>query len=332
MKLIESDDLAAHEKSDAPAWRESYYCNFFDHDSGLHGLSWLGVRPNDEHGEALFAIFDGEETLLRHIDFKVPISKDVGDEERRTLGPLSFEPIDPWSHWKVHFDDGESKLEVDWQQTTAMCDWEWEDITNSKHFQGAGKVAVKGNIGDREVNFTGTGERDRAWGERDYGFWTYVWWLVAQFRDGTATHVFLMRDQEGNDRLHGYLHQDGETRNLASYEADVEYTPNGGPPQAGRHTITDDAGRQLVLAETNRMHFFSFSAAGPQVEDRPPEGMEKGRMFWTFHKFVREDGLEGRGMIDYVFWSGNQPPHIEANGPIRSSIYDFGLEAAGATG
>jgi hypothetical protein len=80
------------------------------------------------------------------------------------------------------------------------------------------------------------------------------------------------------------------------------------------------------------MHHFSFSAAGPQVEDTPPEGMETGRMFWTFQRFVRDDGLEGRGMIDYVFWSGNQPEKVEAAAPLYSSIYDFGLETTQAGG
>lgn len=325
MRLVEGDDLAAHEKTDAPAWRESYYCNFFDHNGRMHGLAWLGVRPNDEHGEVLFAIFDGQDTLLRHIDFKVPVSRGVG-EERRKLGPLEFEPIEPWSHWVVRFDDGDSNLEIDWQQFTAMCDWEFEDITNSKHYQGAGRITAKGNIAGREINFSGTGERDRAWGERDYGFWTFVWWLVVQFEDETAAHVFLMRDEEGNDRIHGYLHKDGRTENVASYDADVKYTPNGGPPEEASHRIVDEVGRELVLTETNRMHYFSFSADGPQVEDRPPEDeMERGRMFWTFHHFVREDGMEGRGMIDYVFWSGNQPEEIRTQGPAHSSIYDFGL-------
>jgi hypothetical protein len=55
--------------------------------------------------------------------------------------------------------------------------------------------------------------------------------------------------------------------------------------------------------------------------------MERGRMFWTFHRFTRDDGAIGRGMIDYVFWSGNQPEQIRATGPARSSIYEFGLPA-----
>lgn len=326
MALHHDDDLAAHEKSAAPAWRESYYCNFFDHDSDLHGLAWLGVRPNDGRGEVLLGLFDGDETLLRHIDFNVPVSPDVG-EERRRLGPLAFEPVEPWSNWKVRFDDGSSTVEVDWEQISAICDWDWEDITNSKHYQAFGRVNVTARVGDRAIDFSGFGERDRAWGERDYGFWTFVWWLIVHFRDGTGAHVFLMRDQDGNDRLHGYLHRDGVSHGVARYEAQVEYTPNGGPPERARHVIVDEAGRELVLTAMQRMHYFSFSADGPQVEDRPPEDMERGRMFWTFHRFVREDGMVGRGMIDYVFWSGNQPTEIESAGQAYSTMYDHGLTA-----
>jgi hypothetical protein len=323
------DDLAAHERSSAPAWRESYYMNFFDQKSDLHGLAWVGVRPNDERGEMLCALFDGSETLLRAIDFKVPVPRDVG-EERRGLGPLKFDPVEPWSHWRLSFDDGSSNLQVDWRQLSEWCDWDWEDLTSSKHYQAAGRVEVKGNVGGREIAFTGTGERDRAWGERDYGFWTFVWWVIAQFEDGDATHVFLIRDHDGNDRLHGHLTRDGRSRPVARYTADVEYEPNGGPPEHVRQVIVDDEGRELVLERNERMHYFAFNADGRQVEDAPAGDMDRGRMFWTFHRWIRDDGAVGRGMIDYVFHAGNQPPRIESSGPIYSSLYDYGLAAGAA--
>lgn len=325
MTLNYEDDLAAHERTEAPAWRESYYMNFFDHDSDLHGLAWVGVRPNDGRGELLCAVYDGDEPLLRALDFKVPISSEIG-QERRHLGPLGFEPVEPWKHWRLNFDDGASTLRVDWQQHSEWCDWDWEDLTNSKHYQAAGKVEVEGELNGRHISFTGTGERDRAWGERDYGFWEFVWWLVVQFEDGDASHVFLMRDKEGNDRLHGHLTRDGRTRPLANYSAEVEYTPDGGPPERLRQVIVDDEGRKLELAGNERMHYFAFNADGRQVEDAPAGEMDRGRMFWTFHRFVREDGAVGRGMIDYVFHAGNQPRRIECGGPIFSSLYAYGKE------
>lgn len=326
MPLDQGDDLAAHEKTDARAWRESYYCNFFDFESGLHGCAWAGVRPNSGRGESLFALFDGSETLIRHIDFEVPVAADVG-EERRTVGPLEFRPVEPWSRWEVAFDDGASNVLIDWSQFSEICDWDWEDLTNSRHFQAAGRVHVTGQVKGRTIDFHGTGERDRAWGERDHEDWTFVWWFVVQFEDETAAHVMLMRDAEGIDRLHGYLHQDGVSHGIESYDAEIEYAPDQGPPIAGTHRFTDQAGRELRLTEMRPLHEFSFSANGDYVDDRPPEDDERGRMFWTFHHFVREDGMVGRGMIDYVFWAGNQPEDIHASGP-RSTMYDYGLPQA----
>jgi hypothetical protein len=325
MPLDRGDDLATHEKTPARAWRESYYCNFFDFDSGLHGCAWSGVRPNAERGESLFALFDGSECLIRHIDFEVPVAADIG-EERRQTGPLSFTPVEPWNHWQVTFDDGSSRVEIDWRQFSEICDWDWEDLTRSRHFQAAGRVQVEGQVGDRKLSFEGTGERDRAWGERDHVEWTFVWWFVVQFDDETAAHVMLIRDREGVDRLHGYLHQDGVSHGIATYDAQIEYAAGEGPPIAGTHQFVDTAGRELTLTAMEPLHEFSFSADGDFVEDRPPEdGDEHGRMFWTFHRFVRADGAVGRGMIDYVFWSGNQPAEISCKGPARSTMYDYGL-------
>jgi hypothetical protein len=329
MPLDRSDDLATHEKTAARAWRESYYCNFFDFESGLHGCAWGGVRPNSGRGESLFALFDGAEALVRHVDFEVPVAADVG-EERRQVGPLRFTPVEAWNHWQVGFDDGEAKVEIDWRQFSEICDWDWEDLTSSKHFQAAGKVHVRGRIGDREIDFEGSGERDRAWGERDHEEWTFVWWFVVQFDDRTAAHVMLMRDPEGVDRLYGYLHQDGVSAGIATYDAKIEYGPDQGPPIAGTHRFVDVSGRELVLTEMHPLHEFSFSADGDFVEDRPPEGDDHGRMFWTFHRFVRADGKVGRGMIDYVFWTGNQPTEISCKGPAQSTMYRYGLEDGAA--
>jgi len=326
LALKPDDDTAAHPIGHAPHWRESYYCNFFNVQDDTYGLAWIGVRPNVERGEALFAIFDKDVPLLRYVDFKVPVARDIG-AERKHLGPLNFRCVAPYREWEIGFDDSRSQALVKWRRMSDVCDWDWEDLTASKHYQHAGRVEVEANIEGRQVRFSGTGERDRAWGERDYGFWRFVWWLVVQFPDDVASHVFLMRDENGEGRLHGYLHKAGRTRPVSRYQAQVTYSYEGGPPEQAVQLITDDEGRTLRLTEMQRMNYFAFTADGPQVEDAPPpDGLNQGLMYWTFNRYQRDDGVMGRGMIDHVCWKGYQQTDIDARGPVRSTLYPFGRD------
>lgn len=322
------DDALPHEKGPGRDWRESYYCNFFDKNSDLCGVFWQGARPNAGHGEDVFLLFDGDKDLVRSVNLKAPI-RDEAPEARRHVGNAEFTCIEPWRHWTVNYRKGDDHFEIDWQQMTDVCDWDWEDLTNSKHFQLAGRVRGRGVIGGREIEFTGYGERDRAWGDRNYGPLQVSFWNVAQFPDDVAVHAFVFRSpNEEGYRLHGYLHKDGETRSLKRFESHSEFSDRRGPPVNGRIRYEDDAGRVL---EVSSYQLKNYLGMGTVKKDGAQLEMDTANadtlMFLTFQRFMRSDGVLGHGMIDYNCWVGEQPASITAEAPpLFSTLYRFGRE------
>ncbi|AII10817.1 DUF7065 domain-containing protein [Rhodococcus opacus] len=325
MALHFDDDATAHTVTDAVDWRESYYLNFADPTSGLHGVAWQGVRPNMGHGEAVFVLYDGPTPLIHSVNMAVPIPADIG-AERTDLGHQSFECVEPWRRWDVHYDDGTNSAHLEWTQMTETCDWDWEELTGAKHYQGAGRIEVTAVVDGRQIAFTGFGERDRAWGPRNYGPIEFSWWTVAQFPDEVAVHAFV-QFADGKYRLHGFLHADGTTRPLSEFRAaEVVYDPADGPALSSRQIFTDDEGR-TVEALNERVHYLQFGTSedGAQLEERDPGDQATGRMYLTFQKFTRVDGVEGRGMIDNNLRIGTAPTAFTAQLPNFSNLYDYGL-------
>lgn len=330
--LTFDDDENVHEVTDSIDWRESYYVNFFDTESDLNGLAWQGVRPNAGVGEAAFVLYDGDKPLIRSVSFHIPVAKDIGPE-RAALGNQEFVCVEPWKNWQIRFDDGTDRAVVDWKQLSGNCDWDWEG-TNSKHFQTAGRVDVEAVVDGRTIRFSGFGERDRAWGPRNYSGTTFTWWQTVQFPDAVAAHVFTSKVPGGshdNHRLMGYLHQDGETFPLASFTAsEVVYGDHaGGPPVGGKLELVDTKGRALSIAKIEPLHQLNFVSDGAQVEDREPEpGENVTLMHFTFDRFVRSDGSVGRGMIDCPREPGERPERFRAVEPCYSHLHNYGLDGS----
>ncbi|PPA02312.1 hypothetical protein C4E44_20095 [Pseudomonas sp. MWU12-2312b] len=325
MALVFDDDALPHAKGPGNDWRESFYCNFFDVKSNLCGLFWQGVRPNSGHGEAVFLLFDGDTDLVRSVDLKLQVASDV-PADRRKIGHAEFTCIEPWKHWTVRYEKGDDWFELDWKQMSDVCDWEWEDLTNSKHFQLAGKVVGRGVAGGREINFEGYGERDRAWGDRNYGPLKVSFWNVLQFPDDVAIHAFVLLQSDGTYRLHGYIHKDGVTHGLAKFDAEITYNGPKGPPENGSIRYEDDAGRVIEVSSFQRKNHL---AMGTSQEDGAQLNVDStdstSLMFLTFQRFVRSDGMLGHGMIDYNCQVGNQPSSIHAEAPpLYSTLYTYG--------
>ena len=206
------------------------------------------------------------------------------------------------------------------------ADWEWEDLTNSKHYQLAGKVHGKGVVGGRTIEFDGYGERDRAWGDRNYGPLKVSLWNVVQFPDDVAIHAFSLMQADGTYRLHGYIHKDGVTRGIAKFESEIVYAGPKGPPENGRIRYTDDLGRVVEVVSFQRKNHLALGAApddGGQLDT--DQSKSQSLMFLTFQRFTRADGTVGHGMIDYNCHVGNQPASMVAVAPpLYSTLYPFG--------
>jgi hypothetical protein len=327
--LTHDDDAAIHTPTSAIDWRESYYVNFFDSESNLHGLFWQGVRPNAGFGEAVFVLFDGHTELIRSINMHVPVAADIR-EERMFLGNNRWECVEPWEHWRAQYSDGVSHVNVDWRRLTAVCDWEWGP--DAKRYEHAGRVHVEGVVGGRSISFDGFGQRDRAWGRRNYAPIDFSWWWVAQYPDEVAVQAYVAKGSDGSESMKGYLHIDGETRSIASFDVTgIRLSPHGGPPAAAHHRVVDDLGRELESTSCELLNPLTFGTdeGGSQLTERDPSENSRNRMYLSFLKFVRSDGVAVNGMIDNNLThrtDGNYPTEIHVGGVVSSVLYEPTVE------
>jgi hypothetical protein len=324
-RLKYDDDDSIHHKTDAIDWRESYYVNFFDAESNLHGLCWQGARPNAGFGEAVFVLFDGDTPLIRSVDMHVPVPADIG-EERMALGHNRWECIDPWKRWRVRYADGAAEATVEWERFSTVCDWEWGP--EARRYECAGRVHVEAEINGRSISFDGFGQRDRAWGRRNYAPIDFSWWWVAQYPDETAVQAYGARGDDGSELIMGYLHKDGESRDIVSMDVTgIKLRPTGGPPIAARQVVVDDLGRSIESGQCELLNSLTFGTdpGGSQLSERDPNEGARNRMYLSFLKFPRSDGLVANGMIDNNLTHrprGDYPTELHVTGESSTQLFN----------
>lgn len=304
-------DELPHPASDHPHWRESWYLNFFDHEQELYGIAWMGVRPPQGTGEILFSVMQGNSVLHKFEDFAIPIPTDIG-RERTGFGPLRWRLVEPYKLWEMDFQDEGIDVQLEWKALTPVYNWEWQDSTNSWHYQHPGVVTGTMKIGNRTFTFNGMGERDRAWGQRDSSAFRAVHWVTAQFPSGTHLEAMHMVGPSG-DELYGFLHQEGVSELVSGVNFDISYTYPGGPPGTAVLRLSDRAGREFEV-EQEVMNVVSMGGANAGNESR---------QYFTFNRYWL-DGEPGYGMMDH-WWSdpGALSSNYATGEPNKGRLFNF---------
>ena len=181
VELVDSDEYA-HVPNERPDWRESYYFNWVDLDSGISGFSTIGLLPNASKREFVFALFyNGErEAYFVEPDGSVPedFHKSLSD------GVLSYEVVTPFKEWRIRYKGKNLKADIHWISRFPAYDFGQGSGTSwTGHFEQSG--APRGTIkfpDGKVIEFNGLGERDKSWGARD---WHIESWyaLHAQFSE-----------------------------------------------------------------------------------------------------------------------------------------------------
>jgi hypothetical protein len=179
--LSKSDEYA-HLADERLDWRESYYFNWVDLDTGISGFSTIGLLPNAKKREFVFALFYNGE---REIYFNEPsgsFSEDIS--ESLTDGVLSYELKSPLKEWAIVYRGKSVKANLVWPSRFPAYDFGGGSGTSwAGHFEQSGIPHGSVELADgRVLRVSGLGERDKSWGSRD---WHIDSWfaLHAQFDD-----------------------------------------------------------------------------------------------------------------------------------------------------
>jgi len=320
MHTLEPADEYWHEPdSDDDLWRESYYFDFYDPDTGMSAFTSLGYRLNKGYMGYTTAIkYDG------HVYLRQDYGKPTENEKIMVEGCV-YEPTVPLQEWRLRqlgpinrFEFGTDAMNrspkefpVDDAPTVSLdlnltfeaihdvveyyteADEEVYDIISAvfnEHYQQSGRMTGEVTIGDETVSVDGVGHRDHSWGIRDWRGPDGWKWIVAIF--GTETAVTWVEvETEDGAAIEGYLMDDGETHRVDEVTIDSTFQPDGRTQDRIDFTVVDTAGREFQGvgdAETIIPVVFEYEDFVGHVQRAPTT-------------FESADGRIGYGWSEYMF-------------------------------
>ncbi len=304
---IDKRDERTHAPGAERLWGESWYFDFTDAEGSLGGYVRLGLYPN--LGTAWYwACLVGEDRpLVTVIDHAVPLPK-APSLEIRSEGLWADHTVEtPFEHMTLGCeafavsvgDPAETYGELRGERVPFGLDLEWEtDGPGAYPYPGTTRYelpcTVHGEIlvGDERIDFTGVGQRDHSWGERDW--WRFGWvWTSGALDDGTRFHTARIRIPGLEGYAPGYtLAPGGPLEQIDRSVADEELGEHGFP-------VTASAGvGPLELA----IEPVAFSPV--LLVDDGPEGRRVSRFPRALCRFESTDGRRGVGWTE---WNQPQP-------------------------
>lgn len=256
LRLTPADELA-HAPGEERLWAESWHFDFTNREGTLGGYVRLGLYPN--LGVAWYwacLVGDGRPlvTVIDH-EVRLPTAPSLGIRSEGLWADHTVET--PYDHmslgceaFAVSVDDpaevyGDLRgdrvplgLDLEWETHRGGV-YPWIDATGY-----AVPCTVHGEVlvGDEVLAVDGVGQRDHAWGVRDW--WSLGWVSTAGWlEDGTRFHATRVRVPAAEDVAPGYVMRPGEAIQQIDRCAADEVLDDEGLPTSARLVCGD-----LVLA------------------------------------------------------------------------------------
>jgi len=315
MSCPTTDDEKSHSPSDRKDWRESYYFNFVDMESGVSGFTTIGLLPHVHRREFVFALFHRDKRHFYYQEPATPFSLD--SMESLNDGRLRFDLVEAMKQWRITISSGELRADLKWTSRFPPLNFgECSGTSWEGHFEQSGLVAGSLQVGDLTLSINGFGQRDKSWGSRN---WHIDQWyaLHAQFREFS---IGLRHDTlEGNSVVSGGISSVSGGVPITSIDVETEYGTDPGLPIGATTRIGCRDGSRYVLNSKllSPLSFVKFSRRFPGGTTELLEAM-------ALHRW-EETGEIGTGLLEWLFtrMSGplqrpGQAPHQQPPEPSLS--------------
>ena len=292
VELVDYDEYA-HEPNECQDWRESYYFNWVDLESGISGFSTIGLLPNASKREFVFALFHNDK---REAYFAEPEGA-VSDDFHASLsdGTLSYEVIKPFNEWRIRYSGTNLKADIQWIGRFPAYDFGQGSGTSwAGHFEQSGAPRGVVEFPDGKImRFSGLGERDKSWGVRD---WHIESWyaLHAQF-NGLSIGLRLDTVKGKNHPSGGISTAEGHVP-ISKVDLETEYLDGAiRMPVAALTTVHGKDGsvytlRSRMISENSFVRFSrEFSSGTTELFEE-----------MAVHECVELDE-KGTGLIEWLF-------------------------------
>lgn len=291
MNTLKADDEFAHQPSERPDWRESYYFNWVDLKAGISGFSTIGILPNAGKREFVFALFYDDQREVYFVEPDGPIPDDF--TESLSDGVLSFSVTEPFKEWRIHYDRKGLRADIVWPGRFPAYDFGSGSGTSwAGHFEQSGSPHGEIELRDgRVIDFKGLGERDKSWGARN---WHIQGWyaLHAQFED---LSIGLRRDTV-KDEFHasgGISTRDGHVPIL---RVDLDTLRNDSGMPVGATTRVHGSDGSVYTLQSKMISPTSFVRFSREFSGGSTELFEE----MAVHTCEELDE-DGTGLIEWLF-------------------------------
>jgi hypothetical protein len=300
-QLTEQDEFM-HPTGAEETWREAAYFDFFDPETRISSFGYIGVHPNQQVGDCIFALWKEDVLLDSFVRWDFNIPRDIG-VERFGFGHLFMKPIEPFKAWEIFYDSGRAQVDVRFDAIHPAYFWGQShaalEKTNSHHYEQQGSYRGEVRVGDKRYTIRGIGARDHAWGwgaRAGIRRWT---WASAQFSPQLAFNTFHVTLPDNREVLYGYIWRGKENELIRASTLELQYARKGQAPASLALEIEGRNGGR-VAARAKVLNAFNVSFQ---------ERNKTGYHYFSAGEYECE-GLTGWGQIN-VHWQKREdrPEH-----------------------
>jgi hypothetical protein len=209
-------DERRHEPDAGVWWNESWYFDFAAADGSLGGYVRLGYYPNQRVAWWWAYLVGAGRPLIALRAHEVPVPR-TGMEVRDEGLWACLTAETAHEHWSVGLESFAVALDEPadayrgerGDRVAFGLDLEWEAAAPEFPYPGVTRYEQSCNVhgeilvGEERIEFSGPGQRDHSWGERDW--WRFGWvWMSGALDDGTRFHA-MTPQVEGLRYQPGYV-------------------------------------------------------------------------------------------------------------------------------
>lgn len=325
---MELADEFFHEPTDEEYWSESHYLDVIDRDDDVAFHTRIGFYPNQDAAN-VFAYLIADETVYWIRDESVAPSDTHGLVAETDDWAFRMLPVEPSQEWNVAVEGEVSKAPADDPEAVLegrdeKTEMRVELTTESRHdpfyysdgetfplsddadrYEVATRVEGSATVGDgdSDYDFSGVGERDHSWGQREWTGDAEWLWISGGFEDGTAfNHLsFWLAEYPDQRMVNGFWYDGEKTHPITDAEIDEkpgfgeettrEWMRGGTVPEVTVN-LEWDGGSTSILADitaTTPVDWVDEDGGQRAVLNRSP----------TRQRRARKDGeVDGAGFLE----------------------------------
>lgn len=295
--MIAAADEQLHVPGEERHWQESYYFNWADAGGQVFGLARVGYRFAEGRADGLvLAICDGRpEYAYPGVNVRGIPPAQGRPAGTYAAGKLALEVVEPLRRFRLTL-DGPHRMDLVFDAFTDAFDYKASGASTfapelaASHFEQAGTVEGWTEFRGKRREVSGSGQRDKSWGVRDWGAVAGWDWISGQFGTGAAFNATLVVDAAGAKLPSGFVHVDGDNHALTGIDLDYDWGGRSHEPAAVRLRLEAGGARE-------------WTVTGAALGRFPL--LRKGAWLEEVHtRFTLSDGVTertGYGVIEHVW-------------------------------